>query len=65
MATLNLRDVPDHIHDALRSEAAGRKISIKGLMIQVVEEWLQREAKWAERPRTRPATAARRRGGRA
>ncbi len=65
MATVNLRDVPDDLHDALRIEAAGRRSSIKALLIQAAEEWLRREAKYAQPLRPRPAAGARRRGGRA
>ena len=64
MATVNLRDVPDDLHDALRIEAAGRRTSIRALVVQVLQEWVRREAKWAERLRARPAAVARRKGGR-
>lgn len=65
MATLNLRPIPDHLHDALRIEAAGRKTSIKQLVIRAVEEWLWREAKYSERLRPRPAAVSRRKERRA
>ncbi|MCI0407354.1 MAG: hypothetical protein L0191_02110 [Acidobacteria bacterium] len=65
MATVNLRHVPDDLHDALRIEAAGRRSSIKALLIQAAEEWLRREAKYAQRLRARPAAVSRRKGGRA
>lgn len=65
MATVNLRDVPDDLHDALRIEAAGRRSSIKALLIQAAEEWLKREAKYAQRLRNRQAGASRRKERRA
>lgn len=43
MGTLNLRDFPDPLHDALRVEAAKRKTSIKALMVEAATEWLRRE----------------------
>lgn len=65
MATLNLRPIPDPLHDALRIEAARRRTSIKRLVVEILEEWVRREAKWAERLRARPAAVSRRKGGRA
>ena len=43
MATLNLRQFPDDLHDALRIAAAKRKASIKALMVMAAREWLERE----------------------
>ena len=65
MSTVNLRDFPEPLHDALRIEAAKRKTSIKALLIAAAAEWLKREAPEAMRLRARPAAASRRRGGRA
>ncbi len=38
MGTLNLRPIPDDLHDALRIEAARRRTSIKELVVQVLQE---------------------------
>lgn len=65
MATLNLRPIPDDLHDTLRIEAARRRSSIKELVVEVLQDWARREAKEAARLRIRPAAASRRKGGRA
>ncbi len=64
MGTLNLRPIPDDLHDALRIEAARRRTSIKTLVVQALREWVRREAKWADRLRVRPAAGSQRKGGR-
>lgn len=43
MATINLRDFPDDLHDALRIAAAKRKTSIKGLLKMAARDWLERQ----------------------
>ena len=44
MGTVNIRKFPDHLHEALRVEAAKRKSSIKAVVVEAVQEWLKREA---------------------
>jgi plasmid stability protein len=44
MGTLNLRPIPDDLHRALKIEAATRGTSIRALVIQVLQEWVKREA---------------------
>lgn len=44
MATLNVRSLPEDLHDALRVAAAVRKTSIKQIIIEAAQAWLQREA---------------------
>jgi plasmid stability protein len=65
MGAVNLRDVPDELHRALKVEAALRGTSVKALVIQIAREWLEREGKGTERLRARPGAGARRKGGRA
>ena len=42
MGTVNLRDFPDALHEALRVEAAMRNTSIKALLEEAANEWLVR-----------------------
>lgn len=49
MATLNLRQFPDEVHDALRVAAEKRKTSIKELMITAARDWLVREGELEEK----------------
>lgn len=64
MATLNLRPIPDDLHDALRIEAARRRTSVRALVVQALQEWVHREANWAEQLRARPPAVPRRKGSR-
>lgn len=50
MATVNLRGVPDDLHDALRVAAAKRKTSIKALVETAAREWLERQGELVKRP---------------
>lgn len=63
MATLNLRQFPDDLHDALRIAAAKRKASIKELMILAARAWLQQQGELSVEPtkkaKGRPARTGR------
>jgi plasmid stability protein len=63
MATLNLRQFPDDLHDALRIAAAKRKASIKELMILAARAWLQQQGELPVEPtkkaKGRPARTGR------
>lgn len=43
MAALNLRDFPDELHRKMKAAAAMEGISMKDLIIKVVEEYLERK----------------------
>jgi plasmid stability protein len=41
MATINLRDFPEHLHHQLKIQAAKEKTSIKAIVIRLVAEYLK------------------------
>ena len=42
MTTLNIKDFPDDLHRKAKAEAALEGISMKGLIIKAIEEYLER-----------------------
>ncbi|PKN30500.1 MAG: 3-hydroxyacyl-CoA dehydrogenase [Deltaproteobacteria bacterium HGW-Deltaproteobacteria-21] len=45
MATVNLRDFPDQLHREAKAKAALMGISLKDLVVKVVERFLEEEKK--------------------
>ena len=43
MATINLRDVPDELHRKAKAQAAMEGISLKALVIRLLEEYLKKK----------------------
>jgi len=40
--TLQIRDVPDDVHDALRTRAAANRMSLSDYALQIIEEVVRR-----------------------
>ena len=43
MTTVNIRDFPDDLHRKAKAEAALEGISMKGLIIKAIEQYLERK----------------------